>query len=367
MVNRRQIMEAVFDGRAVDRLPVSIRLDLWNADLVSSGSEPEAIKGLSAPQVEDYLGFSRAARYRTNPTLVFEGIPVERSEEGGMLREKLCFPEKVLSTATYRGEELARRGMDGHVVEYLLRGEEDYTVLLAHMDEALLRLDLAGFAAFDRETGETGLPLLISGACPAHSLMIQLTGYQNFYYHAMDFPQTVDRLIGEIERIYRRDLWPAFAETNARIILHGTHFSSQMTPVPVFEKYFLPYFREFNALMHGHGKKVLCHADAEMGMLLEQVEEAGFDGTDCLVTHPLVEQRIEDYFAAWGGRIVCWGGLPSIIFDPTFPLEEYKEYIRRLVDITRKRGDFIFGTGDNVMPGAEWERLTFLAEQTGCR
>lgn len=50
-------MEAVLDGRPVDRPPVSIRLELWHADQVSSGKEPGAIRGYSAQQVEDYLGF----------------------------------------------------------------------------------------------------------------------------------------------------------------------------------------------------------------------------------------------------------------------------------------------------------------------
>ena len=140
-----------------------------------------------------------------------------------------------------------------------------------------------------------------------------------------------------------------------------------MTPPPIFEKYFLPYFKEFNSRMHEHGKKTMWHADAEMGGLLNHVLEAGFDGADCLATIPLVPQRIEDYFDAWKGGIACWGGLPSTIFDPTFPMEEYKRTVDHLVEVTQGRNDFIFGASDNVMPGAEWERLLYLAEATGRR
>jgi hypothetical protein len=108
----------------------------------------------------------------------------------------------------------------------------------------------------------------------------------------------------------------------------------------------------------------MWHADAEMSGLLEHVLEAGFDAADCLVTAPLVPQSIEDYFNVWKGKIVCWGGLPSLIFEPSFSIQDYEKYVAHMVEVTRGRNDFIFGTGDQVMPGAEWKRLLYLAEAT---
>ena len=131
-------------------------------------------------------------------------------------------------------------------------------------------------------------------------------------------------------------------------------------------------FGNLEGVMADSGTSSKCRPDSEKcyafrmpTALGPRLVEAGFDAADCLVTVPLVPQRIEDYFDAWKGRIVCWGGLPSILFDPAFPMEEYRRYVDHLVKVTEGRNDFIFGASDQVMPGAEWERLLHLAEMTG--
>ena len=108
--------------------------------------------------------------------------------------------------------------------------------------------------------------------------------------------------------------------------------------------------------MHDSQKKVLFHSDSDLGSLAPLMLEAGFDGADCLATQPLVKETIEDYLKVWDGRIVCWGGLPSMIFDTSYPRREYEQAVRSLVKLTKGRSDFIFGASDHVMPGAPWER-----------
>jgi hypothetical protein len=257
--------------------------------------------------------------------------------------------------------------MGGHIVRYPLTAEEDYDLLLANLDSAFLDFDVDGFDALDRRTGDAGLPMLICGPAPAHLVMLRFAGYEQFYYHVSDFPGKVERAIRELDAVFRRDLWPAVRQSSARVVLHGAHFSSQMTPRPLFRQFLLPYFTDFNAMMHAQGKQVFWHADAEMGDLLDLVEEAGFDGADCLATAPLTPQGIQDYFSAWGGRITCWGGLPSTLFDPSCPFAEFERFLDDVVRATAGRNDFIFGASDNVLPGAEWERLRLLAERTGRR
>jgi hypothetical protein len=105
-----------------------------------------------------------------------------------------------------------------------------------------------------------------------------------------------------------------------------------------------------------------------MGTLLEDVLEAGFDGADCLATAPLVPQTIDDYYKAWQGRIVCWGGLPSTILDPSYPREQFTRHIEQLRRFTAGKAGFIIGASDNVMPGVEWERILAVRDafSTGC-
>ncbi len=359
-MTRREAILAILNRVPVERPPVSVRMELWHADAVSKNALPQEISELSREEVEDYLGFFRAARHRTYPQLKFKSAEVRERQEGDERIEEYLFGGRALTRRTRRSDGVTA----SHIVKYPLETETDYDLLLSEMDDVYLDFDVAGFKALDAQTGGAGLPVLILHSCPAHLIMLQWAGYERFFLHLTDFPDKVEALIHRIEEVYRRDLWPAGCRSQAELILHGNHFSTQMTPPPIFERYFLPYFKEFNARMHAHGKKTMWHADAEMGGLLGYVLEAGFDAADCLATTPLVSQRIEDYFDAWKGEIVCWGGLPSTIFDPTFPIGEYKKYVDHLVEVTEGRNDFIFGASDNVMPGTEWERLLYLAEAT---
>jgi len=363
-MTHREAIHGIFDGTAAGPPPVSVRLDLWHADAVSGEGLPNSVEGFRVQEVEDHLGFARAARFSMQPRLEFDAAEHAAKQEGDVTREEYRFPDGTLVRESRRTEEMKRQGIRDHVVQYPLTSQDDYDLMLRHMDTARVTFESDGFAELDAKTGDRGLPMLIAGPCPAHLLMLHLAGYCDFYFHLTDFPDRVAELVQAIEAVFRRDLWPNVRRSQADLVLHGCHFSSQMTPRPLFERFFLPYLSEFSALVHEHGKHVLVHADAEMGDLLDLVVEAGYDGSDCLATDPLTPQRLEDYFAAWDGKVVCWGGLPSIIFDPTHPLDEYKAYVSGVVELTKDRSDFIFGASDNVMPGAEWERLLFLSEMT---
>ena len=362
-MTRREAMLAALNREFIKRPPVSIRIELWYTDAIAKNNLPPQISGLSQTEIEDYLGFCQAVRYRTHPQLKFENVETSQHQQDDEIIDEYRFRQKSLVRRTRRSDGVTAP----HIVKYPLETEEDYDLMLAEMAQASLDFDITGFDALDAQTGDAGLPVLILHSCPAHLIMLQWAGYELFFLHLCDFPDKVEVLIHRIEEIYRRELWPAACNSQAKLILHGNHFSTQMTPPPLFKKYFLPYFEEFTALMHEYGKKVMWHADAEMGELLSYVLEAGFDAADCLATTPLVPQAIEDYFGVWKGRIVCWGGLPSTIFDPTFPIEEFKRYVNHLVETTKGRNDFIFGASDQVMPCAEWDRLLYLAKVTGTR
>ena len=360
---RRELMQAVFSGAALPVPPVCIRIDLWYQDAVSRGALPEEWSGDTVAGIEDRLGFCRSARWRARPRLVFPGNTVKEADQGDQHITRYDFPGAALEKVEQRTVEQARAGMRGTIVRYPVSDEASCRALLKALENARLEADLKGFADFDRETGDAGLPLLILGSCPAHALMLDWFGYQNFFYALADYPEKLSELISALETIYRRDLWEKALRTPAELIMHGNHFADTTTPPPLFRRFFLPYFQQFNARVHEAGKKVLWHADAEMGTLMELVLEAGFNGADCLATAPLVKQTMADYDQVWRGRIVSWGGLPGTLFNPEVPESEFLEHVRSVQEFTRDRPGCIIGASDNVMPGACWKRIKILSDQ----
>lgn len=361
MTNRERI-RAVFAGHPSAVPPVSMRLDLWHAHARLAGELPADLRDSSPEHVEDHLGFCRAARCRAIPRLELGPDACTAERRGPELIETLRLGRHTLRRITYHDPDQARIGMSGHITEYPLKSETDCRGLLHALETARLVFDENRFDELSQRTGDRGLPVHILGPGPIHLLMLRWAGYENFYYLHADFPELVDRLAEAFEQLFRRDVWPYACSTPAELVLHGVHFSESLTPLPIFRKRFLPYFSDFNRLMHEHGRRVLWHSDTDLGTLAPLMLEAGFDGADCLATAPLVRETMQDYLDCWQGRIVCWGGLPSIIFDASYPMDACRRCIGELADATADRAGVIIGASDNVMPGAQWEKLRYVSD-----
>jgi hypothetical protein len=325
----------VFDGRTEVPTPVSIRLDLWHRQAARDGTLPPEVFGLPVEDIEDRLGFCRSARYRARVRFRFPDGWERRESDGETATVIYSLPggELIKRSAASGGERQA--GMVWLTTRYPINSERECVAFTEALSEAEVVHEIAGFADYDRWVGSSGLPMLILGSCPTSFAMLELMGYENFFYALADYPASLKRLIEAINSKFRSQLWPAAMRSGAELVLHGNHFSDDTTPPKIFREFFLPYFRDFNALAHANGKRIVWHADAGMRSLLGDVLDAGFDGADCLATAPLVKQTIGDCHQAWNGRIVCWGGLPSTIFDPTYPMKLFEDYVAELHDWDR--------------------------------
>ncbi|MFA5089370.1 MAG: uroporphyrinogen decarboxylase family protein [Candidatus Omnitrophota bacterium] len=352
----------VFRGEKTDAVPVSLRLDLWYGHAARKKSLPSALENKTLPEIEELLGFAQTARFRDFFKIRFEDAKIERIAEGEYLREVTSASGKKLTKISKSGLEATVSGIQPYVVKFPVETEEECEFLIELFRRACVTVDHSSYNGFDAATGDAGLPILIAGPCPAHRVALEYLGYENFFLFMYDMPDLLNRLISVIEELYRHRLWPELASSSATAILHGAHFSSNMTPPPVFDKYFKPYFSDFVKEMDAGNKFVGFHADAEMEALLGRVLQIGFDFADCLATEPLIKTPLSKYYEAWNKKITLWGGLPSIIFDPSFPFDKFREHVDRTVNIAKNEGALIIGASDNVMPGAEWQRLLYVAE-----
>ena len=362
MTNRQRILQ-VLERKASGFPPVALRLDLWFNHARASGVLPAEVAGMTCAEIEDHLGFCRSARFRNYIDINSQVHPKSVSKSDGDSATTYHFGDKTLVSTTRLTPDMSLTGMRPLHAKHPVETESDYRLMADFYDSATARFDDDGLAAFDRETGDKGLPMLILGPCPFHELMLNLVGYDKFYFDYYDIPAAVDRLFSAMDAFYRKTIWPAVAASTPTLILHGCHFSHDMTPLPLFKKYFVPYHTDFCRLMHAHGKFVGFHCDDSLGELAPLIPQVGFDVADCLATAPLVDETLDDYFEAWQGKVVCWGGLPSTIFSPEYLMDDYMRYVDEVIRKTRNRGDFIFGASDNVMPGSQWEKLKHLSER----
>jgi uroporphyrinogen-III decarboxylase len=198
------------------------------------------------------------------------------------------------------------------------------------------------------------------GDAPFHEFLLRGVGYGNGYFHLADHTQAVEHLLTVMTQVQRERLWPVVAHSPARLFLHGVHHSSAFTPPPMYEKYVLPYYREFIPLLHENGKQVAMHADNDTSLILELLEQAGYDMLECFVTAPMVPLTLEQARKTLGNRVILYGGLPSLLFSPSVSEDEFRAYVHQVFDTIAPGDAIILGVADNVMPDSLIERVAYV-------
>ncbi len=362
MTNRERLL-AIMSGRAPDRIPWIPRLLLWYNAHKKAGTLPERYRDWNLRDIERDLGVGTPARdghiFRTE----LRGVEVRRR----WLNEMELLTEYVTPVGTvntlFRGSQLLREmAIQDLQVEFMLKRREDYAVVTYIIEHTDYIPTYEEYEAYEREVGEDGYPMVQCGDCPFHHWMRALVGYNHAYYHLNDYPNEVERLLAVMEQRDREIVWKLMTDSPARLILHGVHFSSQMTPPPIFRRFILPYYQELSALLRARGKTLALHADNDTREILALIEQAGYGMAECFATHPLVQTTLAEARAAWGDRVIIWGGVPSVILEEPYSDEQFEVYMEDLFRTIAPGDAFILGVADNVMPGARIERLRRITE-----
>jgi uroporphyrinogen-III decarboxylase len=357
----RERLHAIMDGRAPDRIPGIPRMLIWYTARTKTGTLPERFRGMSLREVERALRLGTPAREGRVFREGVEGVEMASYRVDVDMVQEFRTPVGSVTSRVRHSEELARVGIQGMEVEHVIKGPDDYRVVEYMLEHTRYEACYDDYLRYEAEIGEDGVPLVAAGDCPFHHFLQKLAGYQTGYYHLYDYPDKVGRLFGLMQE-RGREVWDIVVKSPARLFLHGVHFDSAMTSPPMFKKYITPYYLEFSDLLHRHGKVLCMHADADSRLILENIRESGFDMAETFTTDPMVDCTLEEARAAWGNEVIIWGGVPSIILEPTFSEEEFEAYMKRVFRAVAPGDAFILGVADNVMPAAMVERIERITE-----
>lgn len=362
MTNRERIL-AILDGKSPDRIPWIPRLQIWQTAHAKQGTLPQRFEGLSLEDLEIELGMGASARL--GQILAFDrrgDVEVAREREGASTVTTYRTPVGTVSTRHLTSEEHERMGIEHLEVEHMIKGPEDFGVVEYMVANTYYTGTPERYLAYEAAIGDNGVPLAYAGDCPFHDFLLVLAGYQTGYYLLFERPDLVEHLIGMVEEVERERLWPVVAESPARLILHGLHLGSDMTPPDFFGKYITPYYRDFSELLHAKGKKLSMHADNDTRYILGEIRDAGFDMAETFTTAPQVPCTLEEARTAWGTDVIIWGGVPSVLLEDTYTDEDFEAYMRNVFRTVAPGDAFILGVADNVMPGARLDRLERITE-----
>ncbi len=341
MANRERVL-AVLDGRPPDRIPWIPRLQIWHTARLKTATMPPEFAGMTLRQVERALGVGTPAREGRVFRVEYDGVEVEVKRAGNESVLEYRTPVGTVRQRRVLPDTLAAVGIGESEVDYFLKSPEDYDALEYLAEHTRYVPTYEAYLAYERDIGDDGYPMVAAGDCPFHHFLRQLAGYERGYLELVDQPQRVERLLALMTQLDRGRLWPVLEHSPARLILHGVHFSSQMTPPP---------------------KRLVMHADNDTRLILPDLKAAGYDMLECFATAPLTQTTLAEARAVLGTDVAIWGGVPSVLLEPdSTPEDEFERYMAELFDVIAPGDRFILGISDNVMPEADIRRIARITE-----
>lgn len=362
-MTERERLLAIMDKKSPDRIPWIPRLQIWHTAHQKQGTLPERFAGMSLRQIERELGMGTPAREGQIFAVEQRGdVAVETRVEGESTVTTWRTPKGAVWSRYRSSEELERVGIQSLEVEHLIKGVADFAPVEYLVEHTHYIPTYDKYLGYEAQIGQDGYPLVAAGDCPLHHFLQKLAGYHQAYYHLVDYPAQVEHLLGFMEELERERLWPVVAASPARLILHGLHFDSHITPPPLFERFITPYYQAFSELLHQRGKALCMHADNDSRLILGHLKEAGFDMVETFTTAPQVSCTLEEARRCWGDGMIIWGAVPSVILEETYTEAQFEAYLRQVFRTIAPGDAFILGVADNVMPGALLERLERIGE-----
>ena len=361
MTNRERLL-AIMAGQSPDRIPWIPRLDIWYEARRRRGTLPERYEGFSLREIEQDLGMGTPAREGKVFRTELQEVEIETYEQGRDIRTEYITPVGSVSTLHRYSDELRQGGISSRLdVGHMIKGPDDYPVVEYLIQHTEIIPTYKEYLAYEQEIGQDGVPMVGIGPDPMYRILRELIGFNHAFFHLQDYADEVSHLLGVIHE-QASEIQRVVLDSPAKLILHGVHFDSRMTPPYFFKEYMAPYFQSFSERLRERNKVLACHADADTSLLLDLIKEAGFDMAECFVTAPMVRVTLEEARAAFGTEVIIWGGIPSIMLCDPVSDQEFKAYMRALFHTIAPGDAFILGVADNAVAPAKWERIEWVSE-----
>lgn len=233
------------------------------------------------------------------------------------------------------------------IVKGLIDRPEDYEVLLYIVENTVLKPNYEDFQIIDEELGGDGVVLTSVGYSPFMKLLVEYMGFRKLVVELNRRPGKVEEVL---QALHRKTLEACrvVAGSPARLVLVGDNIDENLVNPRFFEKYCLPYYREYTGILHSSGKLVGSHMDGRLRSLAELIAEAGFDFIHGFTPPPTGNLPVKDARRLWGRDIAIWVNIPETLFyeEPDVIERAVKGFLREAAP-----GDgFMLGITETVPP-----------------
>ena len=351
-------------GQPVDHIPFIARMDLWYSFHRNQGTLPHPYQKASLWELQRDLGigiFGFGAWSESFFRLQHRDVEVATRAEGNLTVTEYHTPYGTLTCRDGMAEELKGAAGTGARTEYPFKCPDDYDALGFLIEHTAVVENYEAYGRFVDAIGSDGLALPYTGHLAAHQLMINWMGYETFYYELHDRPAQVEALVDALTN-QQRQVVALAANAPVQAVEVGANYDEQMTPPPVFERFFAPIYREARQALSGADKILVVHGDGEMRGLLSNLMDCGVQVVEALTPKPMTSIDVRKTRRLWQDRVAMWGGLSTVILTDVFSDEAFEAFLEDLFDAVAPGDRFILGFGDNVPTDASFARIKRIVE-----
>jgi hypothetical protein len=360
MTMKQRIMTALKRGMP-DRIPWAPRLHVWYASQVAAGTLPERYVGWTMFDILRDIG--AGVWYNFQPKVFCESlhnVEVRTTKQDGSIITEYATPVGTVSTKHVWNAAGPSSTTVRLQTEYMVKQEADYDAALYIVENTEILPNYEPLLRVQEQVGEDGVVLAKTGHCPMHRLMLKLLGYEHAVFELHDRPALVEQLLSALER-QAEEIQRVALQSPADVIEVGGNWN-EMTPPPLFAKYFVPYHREFADKIHAAGKLASSHVDGELQGLMDLFLETGIDIAESFTPTPMTSVSVAEARWKWDHYVAIVGGVCSTMLSDTTDEATFEAFMEELFTQIAPGDAFVLGTGDVVPADAKFERLLHISE-----
>jgi hypothetical protein len=309
-------IEAVFAGERVDTVPF-------------------ALKGWRIPQCE-------AERVLRNEGLCIidsrpgysSTSPNTKTEIRHFTRDNVSYQKRTVWTPVGELTSLTRQGAVEQTerttwrVEMPFKTPQDYDVVEYMIRDRRYTPAYDAFLKARRQMGGEAFFKTTAPGAPIHTIMYEIMGLETF---SIEWAERRDRVLALNDAIAenQRDIYTIIAKSPATVVQCGGNYAPEVLGKERLIDLVLPHWEEITEVLHGGGKLVGSHLDANNRLWAKEIGDSKLDWIEAFTPSPDTDMTMADARQMWPEKVLFINFPSSLHLENTDAIETATKRILR--------------------------------------
>ncbi|MCK5128687.1 MAG: hypothetical protein KAQ68_02455 [Clostridiales bacterium] len=346
-------------GRSNGKIIWQPRIGCWIDDKVFNGGQlPTPYTGMNYLELYKNLGCSARLYVFNNcfKPVYPNTVNIIREKIDSMkTMNKIETPIGTLSEITMGNDSNSGRMPE----KWWIENEDDMKKYIWLHEHTSWTFDKKMYDKYFEECCSLGAPTAFMPRVSVQNLYIDTMGMENGIFALYDFPSTVSKYFTALHESHMRMI-DVINASPIDIINFGDNIHCGTLTPDIFKKYVLPYYQERTDKLHTYGKFANSHWDGDTYSLLPYAKETGLDGIEAITPKPQGDVSLEYIKEHLGDELFLLDGIPAILFDDLFPIEQLVETTEKIIELFAPK--LILGISDEISSTGDIERIRIVGD-----